>query len=104
MWRKREILVSIIEYLYSSVCFYPLHITFPQYKMHLEHSDLVLWGHYVPGAGDSSWVILLRPVWCFETPRGFVQPASTVLLTCGAMIHKLILDNLHNIIPIPQRE
>lgn len=42
--------------------------------------DLVLWCYYMPGAGHSSWVVLLRPVGCFESPRGLNQPASTVLV------------------------
>lgn len=45
--------------------------------------NLVLWCHYVPGAGDTSRVVLLRPVGCFECPRGLVQSPSTVLVACG---------------------
>lgn len=68
-----------------------LHITPPFivkeiWLIQFEHSDLVLWCHYVPGAGDTSWVVLLRPVGCFESPCGFVQSASTVLVPCGVII------------------
>ncbi len=54
-------------------------------KIQFGHSDLVLWCHYVPGAGDTSWVVLLRPVGRLESPWGFVQSASTVLLPCEVM-------------------
>lgn len=45
--------------------------------------NLVPWCHYVPRAGDTGWVVLFRPVGCFKSPSGLVQPAATVLVPCG---------------------
>lgn len=45
-------------------------------------TDLVLRGHYMPGASDTSWIVFLGPVGCFESPRRLVQSAPTVLVTC----------------------